>query len=154
MSGSVCRGCELDRRAFLRWTGVAVVGGLAATAAMVGGNAIAPGPEPDRAEAQRALPRERTALQSAGAGAASVAHPSESDPLWRHRRRAEVVAGLYRLADIRGVNAYLWMPRPGRSEPGEAILFDCGWPWSGRALMAGLAELGCGPGDLPAIAIM
>ena len=55
--------------------------------------------------------------------------------------------------DIRGVNAYLWMPRPDQSAPGEAILFDCGWPWSGRGLAASLAELGCGPGDLRTIAI-
>ena len=57
------------------------------------------------------------------------------------------------MTDIRGVNAYLWVPRPGRSGPGETILFDCGWPWSGRDLEAGLAELGCGTGDLRTIAI-
>ena len=68
-------------------------------------------------------------------------------------RGAEVVPDLYRLGGIRGVNAYLWMPQPGQSAPGEAILFDCGWPWSGRGLAASLAELGCGPGDLRAIAI-
>jgi glyoxylase-like metal-dependent hydrolase (beta-lactamase superfamily II) len=68
-------------------------------------------------------------------------------------RGAEVVPGLHRLGGIGGVNAYLWLPQPGRSAPGEAILFDCGWPWSGRGLAASLAELGCGPGDLRAIAI-
>ena len=65
----------------------------------------------------------------------------------------EVIPGLYRLGGIGGVNAYLWLPQPGKSAPGDAILFDCGWPWSGRALAASLAELGCGPGDLRAIAI-
>jgi glyoxylase-like metal-dependent hydrolase (beta-lactamase superfamily II) len=68
-------------------------------------------------------------------------------------RRGEVVPGLYRLGGISGVNAYLWLPQPGQSAPGEAILFDCGWPWSGRGLVASLAELGCEPGDLRAIAI-
>ena len=42
---------------------------------------------------------------------------------------------------------------PASLRRGEAILFDCGWPWSGRALAASLAELGCGPGDLRAIAV-
>jgi glyoxylase-like metal-dependent hydrolase (beta-lactamase superfamily II) len=69
------------------------------------------------------------------------------------KRGAEVVPNLYRLPGIRGVNAYLWMPRATQSAPKEAILFDCGWPWSGRDLAASLAELGCGPGDLRAIAI-
>jgi glyoxylase-like metal-dependent hydrolase (beta-lactamase superfamily II) len=68
-------------------------------------------------------------------------------------RVAEIVPDLYRLPDIRGVNAYLWKPHPNQTAPGEAILFDCGWPWSGRGLAASLAELGCGPGDLHAIAI-
>ena len=68
-------------------------------------------------------------------------------------RVAEIVPDLYRLPDIRGVNAYLWKPHPNQTAPGEAILFDCGWPWSGRGLAASLAELGCGPGDLRAIAI-
>jgi len=72
---------------------------------------------------------------------------------WNHKRGAEVVPGLHRLEDVRGVNAYLWMPRPGQSAPGGAILFDCGWPWSGRDLARGLTGLGCRPGDLRAIAI-
>ena len=66
---------------------------------------------------------------------------------------AEVVPGLYRLTDIRGVNAYLWMPRPGQSASGETILFDCGWPWSRRDLARSLTGLGCRPGDLRAIAV-
>ena len=66
---------------------------------------------------------------------------------------AEVIPGLYRLTDIRGVNVYLWMPRPGQSASGETILFDCGWPWSGRDLARSLTGLGCRPGDLLAIAI-
>ena len=68
-------------------------------------------------------------------------------------RGAEVVPGLYRLGGIGGVNAYLWLSEPGQSARGEAILFDCGWPWSGRDLTASLAELGCGLGDLRTIAI-
>jgi glyoxylase-like metal-dependent hydrolase (beta-lactamase superfamily II) len=68
-------------------------------------------------------------------------------------RGAEVVPGLFRLGGISGVNAYLWLPQPGQSTPGEAILFDCGWPWSGRDVMANLAELGCGLGNLRTIAI-
>jgi len=84
---------------------------------------------------------------------APAAHPAEPDRISKYRRNAEVVAGLYRLPDIRGVNAYLWMPRPNQSDPGETILFDCGWPWSGRGLTASLAELGCEPSDLQTIAI-
>ena len=71
----------------------------------------------------------------------------------RNLHGAEVVPGLYRLADIRGVNAYLWLPRPSQSAPGETILFDCGWPWSGRGLAASLEGLGCGMSDIRTIAI-
>jgi glyoxylase-like metal-dependent hydrolase (beta-lactamase superfamily II) len=65
----------------------------------------------------------------------------------------EIVPGLYRLGDIGGVNAYLWMPRPNHSDSGETILFDCGWPWSGRDLAASLARLGCRPADVRTLAI-
>ena len=69
------------------------------------------------------------------------------------KRSAEVVPDLYRLPGIRGVNAYLWMPRPNHSGTSETILFDCGWPWSGLGLTTSLADLGCRPGDLRAIAV-
>ena len=68
-------------------------------------------------------------------------------------RGAEVVPGLYRLTNIRGVNAYLWMSGPDHSAIRETILFDCGWPWSGRDLKASLAELGCQLGDVRTLAI-
>ena len=68
-------------------------------------------------------------------------------------RGAEIVPGLYRLTDIRGVNVYLWMPRPSQSTPGETILFDCGWPWSGRSLAASLEGLGCPIDDIRTLAI-
>jgi glyoxylase-like metal-dependent hydrolase (beta-lactamase superfamily II) len=68
-------------------------------------------------------------------------------------RRAEVLPGLYRLTDVRGVNAYLWMPRPDHSGIGEPILFDCGWPWSGRDVVASLIALGCQLGDVRTLAI-
>ena len=68
-------------------------------------------------------------------------------------RNAEVIPSLYRLTDILGVNAYIWMPRPGPSELGETILFDCGWPWSARDLATSLAGLGCRPSDIRTIAI-
>lgn len=65
----------------------------------------------------------------------------------------EVVPGLYRLADIRSVNAYVWRPRPEQRAEAEPILFDCGWPWSGRALVSGLAALSCPPTEIKKIAI-
>ena len=68
-------------------------------------------------------------------------------------RSSIVVPGLYRLTHIRGVNAYLWLPRSGQPTPGEPILFDCGWPWSGRDLTASLAELGCRRSDVRTLAI-
>jgi glyoxylase-like metal-dependent hydrolase (beta-lactamase superfamily II) len=69
------------------------------------------------------------------------------------RRDVEVVPGLYRLADIRGVNAYVWHPMPDQRAGAEPILFDCGWPWSGRALVGSLAALSCRPTDIKKIAI-
>ena len=65
----------------------------------------------------------------------------------------EVVPGLYRLADVRSVNAYVWHPRPEQRAGAEPILFDCGWPWSGRALVSSLAALSCRPTEIKKIAI-
>ena len=63
----------------------------------------------------------------------------------------EIIPGLHRLLGppFHGVNAYLWLPPEG----GGPMLFDCGWPWSGEALNAGLRRLGCPPEDLHAIVI-
>lgn len=66
--------------------------------------------------------------------------------------KIEIVPGLYRLAGIQGVNAYLWRPSSG-AEAAGAILFDCGHPWSGRELVTSLEALGCRPADIKAIAI-
>jgi glyoxylase-like metal-dependent hydrolase (beta-lactamase superfamily II) len=69
---------------------------------------------------------------------------------------AQVVAvapGLYRLAYLRSVNAYVWHPQPQQREGIEPILFDCGWPWSGRALVSSLAALSCRPAEIRKIAI-
>ena len=49
----------------------------------------------------------------------------------------EVVEGLYRLDAGQGVNVYLWRPADGRDD-GAPLLFDCGWPWAGLKLVAGL----------------
>jgi len=70
--------------------------------------------------------------------------------------KAQVVAvapGLYRLADLRSVNAYLWRPHPEQRAEAEPLLFDCGWPWSGRALVSSLAALSCRPTELKKLAI-
>jgi glyoxylase-like metal-dependent hydrolase (beta-lactamase superfamily II) len=48
-----------------------------------------------------------------------------------------------------GVNAYLWLPPEG----GGPLLFDCGWPWSGRALADGLRDLNVMPEELGAVII-
>jgi glyoxylase-like metal-dependent hydrolase (beta-lactamase superfamily II) len=148
----------LERRAFLRLIGVAVAGGLAAVVAASVRHAAAASMTSNRATTRPTYPSDQTSLQPQPG---QVAQSANSGALASHRKtmrgaamhNAEVVPGLYRLPDIRGVNVYLWMPRPNQSTPGEAILFDCGWPWSGRGLAASLAELGCGPGDLRAIAI-
>jgi glyoxylase-like metal-dependent hydrolase (beta-lactamase superfamily II) len=65
----------------------------------------------------------------------------------------EVVPGLYRLVDLRSVNAYLWRPRPEQRAGAEPSLFDCGWPWSGRALVSSLAALSCRPTEIKKIVI-
>ncbi len=65
----------------------------------------------------------------------------------------EIVPGLYRLPGIQGVNAYVWHPRADQRDAGEPILFDCGLPWSGRALVASLIALGCQPTEVRTIAI-
>lgn len=87
-----------------------------------------------------------------GAGAAQHA-PTAAEPEARVQRGAAIVPGLYRLAGIYGVNAYLWLPQAGPSQANETILFDCGWPWSGRDLVTSLAGLGCRPRDIGALAI-
>jgi glyoxylase-like metal-dependent hydrolase (beta-lactamase superfamily II) len=63
----------------------------------------------------------------------------------------EIVPGLYRVLGNRldGVNAYLWL---SPSDDGS-VLFDCGWPWSGKALATGLRRVRCAPEDLRVIAI-
>ncbi len=63
----------------------------------------------------------------------------------------EIVPGLYRLLGRfpHAVNAFLWLPRAGA----EPFLFDCGWPWSGRALVADLSRYGVTPEALRGIAI-
>ena len=68
-------------------------------------------------------------------------------------RGAEIVPGLHRLAASAASTLTSGCRSPANLPQAEAILFDCGWPWSGRNLAASLAELGCGPGDLRAIAI-
>jgi len=65
----------------------------------------------------------------------------------------EIVPGLYRLPGVdQGVNAYVWQPR-GEADAGGPMLFDTGWPWSGRGLVASLVALGCQPEEVRAIAI-
>ncbi len=66
---------------------------------------------------------------------------------------AQIVPGLYRLPGITGVNAYLWHPQAGARRDGAPLLFDCGSPWSGRTLAAGLVALGVEPAALQTIAI-
>lgn len=70
-----------------------------------------------------------------------------------NRQIIEVVPGLYRLAAIQSVNAYLWRPRSEQRAEAEPILFDCGWPWSGRVLVSSLAMLSCPPTEIRQIAI-
>lgn len=65
----------------------------------------------------------------------------------------EIAPGLHRLPGVVGVNVYAWLPTPTQRGPGEPCLFDCGFPWSGRAMVDGLAELGCRPADIRTIAI-
>ena len=70
--------------------------------------------------------------------------------------KAQVVAvapGLYRLANLRSVNAYIWRPQPEQRAGAEPLLFDCGWPWSGRALVSSLAALSCRPAEIRKLAI-
>ncbi len=66
--------------------------------------------------------------------------------------KIEIAPRLYRLAGLLGVNAYLWRPDDGADAEGP-ILFDCGYPWSGRELAAGLEGLGCRPAHIRAIAV-
>jgi glyoxylase-like metal-dependent hydrolase (beta-lactamase superfamily II) len=143
----------LDRRDFLRLAGMAVAGGIASTVATSVRYAAATSVTSSRAPAHPARPSDQASSQLQFRQTAPAAHFGTTASHRKANRGAEVVPDLYRLPGIRGVNAYLWMPRSSQSAPGEAILFDCGWPWSGRDLAASLAELGCGPGDLRAIAI-
>lgn len=64
----------------------------------------------------------------------------------------EVAPGLHRLSGIVTTNVYLWRP-DGDADAAGPIVFDCGYPWSGRALVAGLETLGCRPADIRTIAI-
>ena len=137
---------------------MAVAGGLAAVVATSVRHAAAASMTSSRASAHPARlsnqaapqPQFRQMAPAANFGATASHRKATRGAIMRG---AEIVPGLYRLGGIGGVNAYLWLPHPSQSAPGEAILFDCGWPWSGRGLTASLAELGCGPGDLRAIAI-
>jgi glyoxylase-like metal-dependent hydrolase (beta-lactamase superfamily II) len=131
---------------------MAVAGGLAAMSTTAP-RAAAAGGGSDRAEAQPGRPHNQTRLQPQLCANAPTANVGAFALQRKATRGTEVVPGLFRLGGIGGVNAYLWLPQLSQSARREAILFDCGWPWSGRALAAGLAELGCGPGDLRAIAI-
>ena len=141
---------------------MAVAGGLAAMTTTAP-RAAAAGCGSSRAEAQpgrapnqpRIQPQLYAIAPTANVGAIALHRKTMRGAAMRGAamRGAEIIPGLFHLDGIGGVNAYLWLPQPGQAAPGEAILFDCGWPWSGRALAASLAELGCGPGDLRAIAI-
>ncbi len=57
----------------------------------------------------------------------------------------EIVPGLHCLAGVAlGVNAYVWHPRLAeRTDSGEPVLFDCGYPWQTSTLFDSLARLGC-----------
>ncbi len=132
---------------------MAVAGGLAAMTATSARPAAAAGSGSDCAEAQPGRPPDQARSQPKIDQRAPAAKSGGLDWKRTGMRSAEVVPGLFRLGGIGGVNAYFWLPRPGQSAPGEAILFDCGWPWSGRDLAASLAELGCEPGDLRTVAI-
>jgi glyoxylase-like metal-dependent hydrolase (beta-lactamase superfamily II) len=57
----------------------------------------------------------------------------------------EIISGLYRLAGA-------GRPRNGKDDAAP-LLFDCGWPWSGKGLVADLVALGCRPQQIRAIAI-
>jgi glyoxylase-like metal-dependent hydrolase (beta-lactamase superfamily II) len=143
----------LDRRAFLRLAGMAMAGGIASVVATSVRHASAASVTPSRATAHPVRPSDQASLQTQFRQITPAADFGATASHRKAKRSAEVVPNLHRLPDIGGVNAYLWMPRPIQSAPKEAILFDCGWPWSGRALAASLAALSCGPGDLRAIAI-
>lgn len=66
----------------------------------------------------------------------------------------EIVPGLHCLPGVaQGVNAYVWHPRPAERAAGEAIVFDCGYPWAGPGLLGSLAALGCAPSGVRTIAI-
>lgn len=132
---------------------MAAASGLAATLAIIGRESVVAGPVSVSTAARHAQLRAQAASQSTLHQVAPNEQPGSSDEVREYRRSAAVVAGLYRLAGIRGVNAYLWMPRPGPADPGETILFDCGWPWSGRDLVACLAGLGCRPREVRTLAI-
>jgi glyoxylase-like metal-dependent hydrolase (beta-lactamase superfamily II) len=66
---------------------------------------------------------------------------------------AQIISGLYRLPGVARVNVYLWNPQEGARHDGAPLLFDCGWPWSGRGLVASLVALGVRPGTLDTIAV-
>lgn len=70
-----------------------------------------------------------------------------------NQQTLEITPGFYRLPGIWGVNAYIWHPRPDQRADNEPLLFDCGWPWSGVGLVAGLEALDCRPEEIRTIAI-
>ena len=128
---------------------MAAAGGLAAMTTTPP-RAAAAGSGSNRAEAQPGRQINRAHLQPQFCPIAPTATVADAH---HGHRGAAVIPGLFRLGGIGGVNAYLWLGEPGQSARGEAILFDCGWPWSGRGVTASLAELGCGLGDLRTIAV-
>ena len=136
---------------------MAVAGGLAAMTTTAP-RAAAAGCGSNRAEAQPGPASNQPRLQPQFCAIAPTANVGAM-ALHRKARRgatmrgAEIVPGLFRLAASAASTLTSGCRSPAKSAPGEAILFDCGWPWSGRDLAASLAELGCGPSDLRAIAI-
>ena len=65
----------------------------------------------------------------------------------------EIIPGLHRLPGIMGVNTYLRFPSGSQPADVGPCLFDCGFPWSVRALVANMSALGCEPADLATIAV-
>ncbi len=148
----------MKRRDFLRLTGLTVAGGFAALTGTSVRRAAAASTTSERAVAALARPTSRPSQPSPADGQiAPAAYVRRAGVAPEHHRgafaQAEVVPGLYRLTNIRGVNAYLWMPQPDHPGTGETILFDCGWPWSGRDLAASLEGLGCQISDIRTLAI-
>ena len=115
MIDSGCPGCNLERRTFLRLAGAAVTGGLAATLAASARHVTTAGLGPERVAEHLTRPDDAVGRPPVIARMASVAEPVGAGPRLGSKRATEVVAGLYRLEGIRGVNAYLWLTRPESS---------------------------------------